>query len=151
MTLWVGAVLAVTAMGITACSAPPGDSGPSASGEPQTVTVEVSYDELLEAKDIRRRSVTLSPGGSLQVSLGANPSTGFRWTQQMTISAPGVIEQTRHQAIAPGAGRPGAPGSEVWILRAVAPGTATVSTSYGRPWEGGEKDSWTFAAEVTVR
>jgi inhibitor of cysteine peptidase len=150
MTLWFGAVLAVTAMGITACTAPPGDSGPSASGEPRTITVEVSYDELLEARDIRR-TVTLRPGGSLQVSLGANPSTGFRWAEQMTISSPGVIEQTGHQAIAPGTGRPGAPGSEVWILRAVAPGTATVSTTYGRPWEGGEKDTWTFAAEVTVR
>jgi hypothetical protein len=32
----------------------------------------------------------------------------------------------------------------------MAPGNTTVSTTYGRPWPGGEKDSWTFVADVTV-
>ena len=34
--------------------------------------------------------------------------------------------------------------------RVFGPGTTTVSTTYGRPWTGGEKDAWTFTAEVTV-
>jgi hypothetical protein len=32
----------------------------------------------------------------------------------------------------------------------MAPGSTTLSTNYGRPWPGGEKDAWTFAADVTV-
>jgi len=25
-----------------------------------------------------------------------------------------------------------------------------VSTTYGRPWDGGEQDAWTFTADVVV-
>jgi len=33
----------------------------------------------------------------------------------------------------------------------MALGTTTVSTTYGRPWAGGEKDPWTFTADVTAK
>jgi hypothetical protein len=55
------------------------------------------------------------------------------------------------EAIAAQEAQPGAAGRQVWVLQATGPGTATVSTTYGRPWEGGEKDAWTFTANVTVQ
>ena len=125
-----------------------GKSDPPQSG-PQTTTVEVSYDELLNQKNITR-TLALKVGDTLQVSLGSNPSTGFGWASQMQITNAAVLVQTGHEALAPSATRPGAAASDVWALQAMAPGNTTVSTTYGRPWPGGEKDSWTFVADVTV-
>ena len=84
------------------------------------------------------------------MSLGSNPSTGFGWAPQMQITNATVLAQTGHEVLAPSASRPGAAASEVWALQAMAPGTAAVSNAYGRPWPGGEKDSWTFTADMTV-
>ncbi len=116
---------------------------------PQTITIEVSYDDALNQVNITR-AVTMNVGDTLQVSLASNSSTGFRWTPDMQITDAAVMAQAGHEVLAPTAGRPGAAGREVWALQAIGPGTTTVSTTYGRPWTGGEKDAWTFTAEVTV-
>jgi len=116
---------------------------------PQTITIEVSYDDALSQVNITR-AVTMNVGDTLQVSLASNSSTGFRWTPDMQITDAAVMAQAGHEVLAPTAGRPGAAGREVWALQAIGRGTTTVSTTYGRPWTGGEKDAWTFTAEVTV-
>jgi len=147
MTLRMGAVIAamIVASSVAGCS---GTAGPPKSG-PQTTTIEVSYDDLLNQKRITRE-LTLKVGDTLQVSLGSNPSTGFGWAPDMQITNPAVLAQTGHEVLAPSANRPGASAREVWALQAMAPGSTSLSTSYGRPWSGGEKDAWTFAADVTV-
>ncbi len=123
-------------------------AAPSSSG-PQTTTLVISYDELLNRKNVLREA-TLSVGDTLQVSLGSNPSTGYRWSPTMLISDAGVVAQAGHETIKPAEDRPGAPGSEVWAIQATGRGQATVATSYGQPWDGGEKNVWTFTAKVTV-
>lgn len=138
-------VAAATLMGCTGKTESP-DTPAKAEG-PQTI--EISYDELLDQKQISR-SVSLPVGDTLTVSLGSNASTGFTWAEKMLISDPKVMTQTGHEVIAPAADKPGAPGKEVWTLQAKAPGNTTVSTTYGRPWPGGEKDSWVFSVNVTV-
>lgn len=121
-----------------------------AAAGPQTTTIEISYDELLNQQQVSR-DVTLSVGDTLQVSLGSSPSTGYQWAPQMTITDTSVVSQTGHEAISPSGAPPGAPGSDIWVLQAIAPGTASVTTTYSRPWTGGEQDSWSFTADVTVR
>ena len=146
-TLLATAILSSSLMAtsLMGCAA---ESGPRESG-PQTTTIEVSYDDLLDQKNITR-TLTLNVGDTLQVSLGSNPSTGFRWTPQMQITDATVLAQAGHEVLGPSVARPGAAGRDVWALQAIGPGATRVSTSYGRPWSGGEKDSWTFSAEVTV-
>lgn len=141
----VFATVAITTAALVGCS---GASEPAKSG-PKTETIEISYDDLMNQKQVSR-SVNLSVGDFLQVSLGSNASTGFQWSPDMLISDPEVVAQTGHEAVAPAADRPGAPGKDVWILQAVAPGNTTVSATYGRPWQGGEKDLWVFTANVAV-
>lgn len=138
--------VALSAAALTGCSA---KNEESKSG-PQTTTIEVSYDDLLNQKQISR-STDLAVGDFLQVSLGSNASTGFQWAEKLLISDPKVMAQTGHEVIAPKDAKPGASGSEVWMLQAMAPGNTTVSTTYGRPWPGGEKDSWVFSVNVTVK
>ena len=36
------------------------------------------------------------------------------------------------------------------MLQTTGRGQTTVSTTYGRPWPGGEKDGWVFTVNVTV-
>ncbi len=145
----VPAVMIVLIAATLGCAGPGPDE--PATSSPQTTTIEVSYDELLNQQQVAR-AVTLRVGDFLQVSLGSNASTGFGWAPDMEISDPGVLAQTGHEAVGPAQGSgPGAAGREVWVLQAVSAGTATVITRYGRPWAGGEKDSWTFTADVTVR
>jgi inhibitor of cysteine peptidase len=136
---------AIAASSLTGCT---GHTDPPTSG-PQTTTIEVSYDDLLNQKHITR-DLTLKVGDTLQVSLGSNPSTGFGWIPQMQITNSAVLAQTGHEVLASSADRTGASAREVWALQAIAPGSTTLSTSYGRPWPGGEKDAWTFVAQVTV-
>jgi inhibitor of cysteine peptidase len=145
------AAVIVLASATGGCSDPAGQgpAGPSDSG-PETTTIEVSYDELLSQKRVTR-AVTLRVGDFVQISLGSNASTGFRWTADMQISDPEVLAQTGHEAVGPASGRPGEAGRQVWVLQAMSAGTTTVRTGYGRPWEGGEKDTWTFTADVTVK
>lgn len=142
MAILSSSLMASSLMGCAAGS-DPRESGP------QTTTIEMSYDDLLDQKNITR-TLTLNLGDTLQISLGSNPSTGFRWTPQMQITDPTVLAQAGHEVLGPSVARPGAAGREVWALQAIGPGATTVSTTYGRPWSGGEKDSWTFSAEVTV-
>jgi len=136
---------ALTASSLTGCT---GKSDPPISG-PQTTTIQVSFDDLLNQNHVTR-DLTLKVGDTLQVSLGSSPSTGFGWAPDMQITNPAVLAQTGHEVLAPTADRPGASARDVWALQAMAPGHTTLSTSYGRPWPGGEKDAWTFAADVTV-
>ena len=140
------AALTLTAASLTACSDKP--EAPKSQG-PQTTTIEISYDDLLNQKQISR-SASLNLGDYLQVSLGSNASTGYQWEDKMLISDPKVMIQTGHETLAPAADRPGAPGREVWMLQTTGRGQTTVSTTYGRPWPGGEKDGWVFTVNVTV-
>ncbi len=141
------AALAITAASLTGCA---GKTDAPKAGEGRTTTIEVSYEDLLKQQQVSR-SATLSVGEFLQVSLGSNASTGYQWADKMLLSDPKVMTQTGHETIAPTTDKPGASGREVWILQATAPGTTTVSTTYGQPWPGGEKESWVFSVNVEVR
>lgn len=145
------AAVAISAVALAGCSSKsePAQSGSTKAGEPKTTTIEISYDDLLKDKQISR-SEHLAVGDFLQVSLGSNASTGYQWADKLLLSDPKVMAQTGHETIAPDNNMPGAPGREVWMLQAMAPGTTTVSTTYGQPWPGGEKDSWVFTVNVEV-
>ncbi len=113
---------------------------------PAPQTIVISYDELQSQNQISR-SISLSVGDTLTVSLGANPSTGFAWAQPILISDPTVMTQSGHEFIG-SSGMLGAPGQDVWTFQVNEPGNTTVSTTYQRPLE--QEVTWTFSADVTV-
>lgn len=146
------AALALSAAALVGCSNTSSTekaAEPTKTG-PETKTIEMSYDDLLNEKQVSR-SETLAVGDYLQISLGSNASTGFQWTEKLLISDPKVLAQTGHEAIGAKETMPGAPGKQVWMVQAMAPGNSTVSTTYGRPWPGGEKDVTVFSVNVTVK
>ena len=126
---------------------------PPLHGGQEAVMIEISTDEFA-TQSHAVKSVELTPPGSLIVSLGSNPTTGFQWGEAV-ISDPSVIEQESHNFVPPQTGNVtpavGAPGKDVWVFNSLKAGTATISLSYSRPWEGGEKDVWTLTLNVTVK
>lgn len=138
-------LVATSLVGCTDKGKGPGDTAQG----PQTQIIEISYDEFQAQKQLSR-SVTVHVGDTLKISLASNPSTGFQWAEKLLISEPKVMTQTGHTTVASATGQPGAAGTELWTLQAKAPGNTTVSSTYGRPWPGGEKDAWVFSANVSV-
>jgi inhibitor of cysteine peptidase len=95
-------------------------------------------------------AVDAPAGSAVIVSLCSNPSTGFRWDDPVS-SDPSIASLGGWTYVAPDAAAPGAGGTEVLTLVAGATGHATVTATYGQPWEGGQKDAWTLTLEVVVR
>ena len=134
------AVAAISTAALVGCTdkSEPSVSAPESGSKTQTI--EISYDDLMNQKQVSR-SVDLAVGDFLQVSLGSNASTGFEWAEKMLISDPKVVEQTGHDAIAPAADRPGAPGKDVWMLQAMAPGTPRCRPPTGGRGPAGRRTS----------
>jgi len=117
------------------------------------VSVEVSCNDFYDQNHISR-AVEVAVGDSFTVTLCSNPTTGFIWSEQAQISDQALLQQTDHQLVMPESEPPpppGTPGQEVWTFKALNKGETTVSLEYSRPWEGGEKGTWTFNLTVAVK
>jgi predicted secreted protein len=125
---------------------------PALNGGQEAVLIEISCDDFM-AQNHMTRDVQLIRPGSLIVSLCSNPTTGFQWAEAEN-SNPSAVLEVSHNFVEPQAtGEPvvGAPSKDVWVFDSQNPGSATVKMSYGRPWEGGEKDEWTLTLNITVK
>ena len=95
--------------------------------------------------------VTVAPDETVAVKLCSNASTGFSWDENARIEDTNVLKQTGQRFISPEKDMPGAAGQQEWTFTALEPGTTTAYVEYSRPWEGGEKGTWTFTLTVTVK
>ena len=117
----------------------------------QGPAVDVNCDEFMQVQNVER-ALNVSSGGSFAVMLCSNPTTGFEW-EPAEIGDPAVLRETGHRYVSPDdikPPRPGAAGQEIWTFEALQAGQSTISIAYSRPWEGGEKATWTFALTVVV-
>lgn len=118
----------------------------------EDVVVEIPCDRFsAEAGDqiTITRTASVARGGHVVVRLCSNPSTGFSW-EDAHISQPSVLTERSRTSLPPAVTMPGAPGLEEWTFEATNKGECTVSFSYSRPWDGGEKGAWKFLLDVTV-
>jgi predicted secreted protein len=124
---------------------------PALQGGQEAVRVTITTDEFGEQNHIVR-DVELTPPGSLIVTLGTNPTTGYQW-EEAVIGDTSLIEQDSRNYVAPPTtgGTVGAPGKAVWVFNSLKTGTTTISMSYSRLWTGGEKDTWTLVLNLTVK
>ncbi len=93
-------------------------------------------------------------GETLTVTLGSNPTTGFRWSEEAEISDETVVQQVSHRYV----GKeyetpppPGTSGEEVWIFKALKKGTTTIYMEYSRPWIEEDIGYWTATITVTIK
>jgi len=82
------------------------------------------------------RTLSVDVGETIDLTLDANPTTGFRWfLAQPPDSLVLTLESHVYQSDPGGAGRSGAGGREIFRFRGVSPGSATLVLEYARPWE----------------
>ena len=96
------------------------------------------------------QEVQLAVGGSLELTLESNATTGFEW-ELMSISDEAVLKQKAQKYEAPETQMAGAPGKEIWTFEALKKGKATISMEYSQPWDGGTKAAETFNLVVVVK
>jgi inhibitor of cysteine peptidase len=131
----------------------PATTVPALNGGQEAKQIELTLDDFTAQKNMVKDIELIRPG-SLIVTLGANPTTGFQWGEA-EISDTAIVTEASHNYVEPQSGSDepvvGAPGKDVWVFDSTAAGTATIKMSYGRPWEGGEKDEVTLTINITVK
>jgi len=90
-------------------------------------------------------------GGELTITLGSNPTTGYRWSEDAEISDETILQQVSHEFVGPGIDEPpGTSGEEVWTFKALERGTVTTFLEYSRPWIEEDTDHWTVTITTTI-
>lgn len=118
---------------------------------PQDAEVIVPIDEFSNNKQVVKEAM-VAEGGTITITLGSNPTTGFSWEETAQVADTAILEQTGNKMLTPeGKGIVGAAGSQAFTFRALEKGTTTIMLDYSRPWEGGEKDELTCEVDVTVK
>lgn len=119
-------------------------------GGAANTSIELTLDDFAAQNNIVK-DITVSPNGIITVTLGSNASTGYQWGDAV-INNTDKLEQTSHDYLAPTqTNLVGAPGKETLTFTASTAGSATIKLSYSRPWEGGEKGTYTLTINVTVK
>ncbi len=141
-------------VGTAACANVQGADGPNnVPPAPNKYAVNITAENFNKEANVVEE-VEVKAGETFTIVLDSNATTGFQWTAQANIVNAKVLEQTAHQYVAPNAGDApvaGMAGVEEWTFRAVSNGTTTITLSYDRPWEGGEKGVRTFGLTVIVK
>jgi inhibitor of cysteine peptidase len=115
----------------------------------QTQKIEITMDDFAAQPSITR-DVELKINEKLEVSLGSNPTTGYQWGEAEITDTSVVVQESR-SFVEPQSDALGAPGKDVWTLTTMAPGQASITMLYDRPWENGGKPLWAITINVTVK
>lgn len=128
--------------------------GTAANEDQKQLAIEASCDDFQKpGQQHLARESEIAVDQSLELTLCSNPTTGFQW-EPATISDQTVVEQVSHKFAPAEAATPpvaGAPGKDVWVFKGLKKGQSAISLKYSRPWEGGEKGTWTFTLTVVVK
>ena len=111
------------------------------------INVEITCDQFNENHHMRNE-FQVEIGDKIRAKLCSNPTTGFKWEYE--ISNESVLKEEDHDFKEPEGDVVGDPGIEVWTFEAVNKGMTEVRMVYNQPWEGGEKEEWTYTITVTV-
>ncbi len=122
---------------------------PALHGGEEAQIIDMALNDFPEGQTVVK-DITLVKPGSLIVRLESNASTGYEWTEA-EISDTAVVSQSSRESVGPATPMPGSSGTAVWVFDSLKAGTSTIKFSYGRPWEGGEKDTFALTINVTVQ
>lgn len=126
----------------------------SSCAAPAMREVDIDCDAFYDLPDQVDR-IEMSVGDSFTITLCSNPTTGYNWGEDADVSNGEVIRQDRQEFNAPGVGGDapvaGAAGTHTWTFSALRAGESVIAFEYSQPWEGGEKNTWTFTLTVVVK
>lgn len=96
--------------------------------------------------DDRGRTVDVAAGGTVEIHLRENPTTGYRWAIDR-VEGPLAAVDDRFD---PGGGAPGGGGTRVLTFATSGAGTCKVLLKHLREWEGDASVTERWDATVVV-
>jgi inhibitor of cysteine peptidase len=93
------------------------------------------------------RSVTVTAGDEIAITLAENPTTGYRWTIDSITSELTLMSS---EFATPPDGRAGAGGRRTILLHAVRPGAGEVQLRYERSWQSGSDQGRRCQFQFTI-
>ena len=110
--------------------------------------VAISCDGFRDNPTGIRNEFTIEVGDKVYVELCSNPTTGFKWSYEMT-GTPSIIEEDYdfQESVND---LTGSPGVEKWTFEGIEKGTARIMMEYSQPWDGGIKNEWIYQLAITV-
>ena len=98
------------------------------------------------------KTFDLPKGGSLEITLAGNPTTGYEWSQaagnDAVLKPAGPYAYKRNPAPA---GMVGVGGKFIFNFKAVGAGTTRLKFNYQRPWEKNVPPAETFELNIHVK
>ncbi|HEY95524.1 MAG TPA: protease inhibitor I42 family protein [Dehalococcoidia bacterium] len=110
--------------------------------------VAITCDAFRDNPSGTRNEFTIGVGDKVYVELCSNPTTGFKWSYEMS-GDPSVKEED-YDFEEPDSNLTGSAGVEKWTFEGVEKGTARIMMEYGQPWDGGIKKEWIYQITITV-
>ena len=110
--------------------------------------VDITCDEFRDNPSGTRNEFTIEVGDKVYVELCSNPTTGFKWSYEMT-GDPSVKEED-YNFEEPDSDLTGSAGIEKWTFEGVEKGTSRIIMAYSQPWDGGTKKEWVYQLTITV-
>ncbi len=104
--------------------------------------------EITVTDDNNGQSITLSPGQYLNVSLKANPTTGYTWEVSEPLA---FLQQEGEPQYKAESDLIGAPGRQTFRFKATGTGQGKLVMVYHRPWEKDVAPLATYSLNVTVK
>jgi inhibitor of cysteine peptidase len=115
------------------------------------ITVNVTTGEVSDVKKYSDPGtpITNAVGQEFLIALEANPTTGYQWQLSKPLEPALKLEETSYS---PEEGQVvGSGGTQYWRFEGVAPGTATVTLNYLKPWEKDVAPAKTESFTVNVQ
>lgn len=92
------------------------------------------------------KTITISEGSSIKISLDENPTTGYSWNETVT-SGLAVVDSSY---ISSNSSMVGAGGVREWTVKAAGKGMQQFTAINKRPWEPAAGNETTFTLNVNV-
>jgi inhibitor of cysteine peptidase len=94
-------------------------------------------------------SIEVASGGKFEIDLAANDTTGYTWNKNEVYDKAYLeLVESKYKTAEPV--RPGSPGTQVYIFKALKPGATTVKMTNKRSWESTSSDK-TLTFNVNIK
>ena len=129
----------VAALALASCSSDDSDSGSTSTtgdGHGEATVHDIDGDTTLQA----------DTGSTFTLSLEANPTTGYNWTETVDGDA---VRSEGGEYVPPDEAVPGRGGHQLYTYEAVEAGTATIELTYSQAGSGDVGEQYTVTVEVS--
>jgi inhibitor of cysteine peptidase len=143
--------LMVTFVFLAACGSPTPAGTVSTGSTDTTAEGNTAPESLALTQDDNGGSFEIRAGGTIELSLEANPSTGYSWEMDDPDPEASLIEQIRDPTFVPDdPNAVGSGGTITFTFRAVDRGKMVIKLAYYPP-DAAEAPTETFQVDLTVR